>query len=1090
MVRDPLYRAIEERLAGRLDPEMFERCAVDLLREVYPGLVPLRGGDDGGMDGAIADSRGGVPMPLVVTTAGSVIGNLNQNLESYRRGGGTASEAVVATSQPLTARQRRNLEKRAGEFGIALRQIHDQADFVGRLYRSPAWRRELLGLVGDPPALSVLPRSPRPWTTPPELAGRDDELNWLQNAESDVVISGQPGVGKTALLERLAKEGEGLFVVSRDIRRIADAYREQEPRRVFVDDAHLDAVHPHDSLLGKLSRLRQELDMRFQIMATTWTGHEDDVRQRLFLSREYILPVGALERAAMTEIIRGVDPQFTARLIREILDQSEGRPGLAVTLAQWAQRGELTDLLSGRLLLSEIKKDLPSPDRTLDALAPFALADKYGMRLPAAAEALRWPESELRQALRPVSGAGILREADDRELHNRLVRVEPEALRVALVERAYFGSGALVMPVEPALRQVDDPHAGTHTLIQVLRRGGRVPHRLIQTRLEELHRFSWPGDLWERYVWTGEEAARWVLERHPDRVVSVGGAALEVVPDSALDALLTASSEGNPGTDDPTPIIENWVRSGLPGKDAVERRIALIERLAVHIRSAHEEQKSWCSSGRLNPTDLLCAAFSLSTSAWRWDPLDDRKVTVTSGSLRRTEIKDLARMWPAALDALGPLGDSGIRCARRIVEEWTGNHLKYGHHPATRQAIEQEAPRMLQDVVALASRAPGIVMWARRQARDGKLEADLPQLNDPLLDKLFPDTEYPWEDSFPTEVIRATVSEFVEEWRREDPEAVARRMMEYERQRKLAGHIYPDALGQVPDALAQRVAEPLKWLRAFVDLKAPASWVQPLLEAAVTVAPASDAPWRIVAPEATYDLLCTRLAPNLPRLSETAVGHVLEAVRRVVAIRHDLVPWSDLSRTWQRRLLRDRDPRVRAATAAALWQVHRGELPGGALGMLLRDGIVESSDPSLLQDLLSRDPQMARAWVLQEARDSPTWRSRRETRAQAEEVEHSSGDRNMQSDLSPQRYSELLETASKALTIEDRRDLILAIPAHADQRFFGHLVGTDPHLYRVLLERNVPATVHLEPLCQEHSEELETLIRMAREQGYPIPGDC
>src|SRR5690606_8197234 len=41
MVRDPLYRAIEERLGTNLDPELFERCAVELLRPVYPGLSPV-----------------------------------------------------------------------------------------------------------------------------------------------------------------------------------------------------------------------------------------------------------------------------------------------------------------------------------------------------------------------------------------------------------------------------------------------------------------------------------------------------------------------------------------------------------------------------------------------------------------------------------------------------------------------------------------------------------------------------------------------------------------------------------------------------------------------------------------------------------------------------------------------------------------------------------------------------------------------------------------------------------------------------------------------------------------------------------------
>ena len=68
MVRDPLYRQIEQRLGERLDPHLFERCAVELLREVYPGLVPVTGGDDGGMDGAIP-TRTATLSPLIATTA-------------------------------------------------------------------------------------------------------------------------------------------------------------------------------------------------------------------------------------------------------------------------------------------------------------------------------------------------------------------------------------------------------------------------------------------------------------------------------------------------------------------------------------------------------------------------------------------------------------------------------------------------------------------------------------------------------------------------------------------------------------------------------------------------------------------------------------------------------------------------------------------------------------------------------------------------------------------------------------------------------------------------------------------------------------
>src|SRR4051795_5417272 len=58
VIRDPFYREIVERLGGRIDPELFERCAGDLLRDEWPTLVPVRGGTDAGMDSAVADGEG------------------------------------------------------------------------------------------------------------------------------------------------------------------------------------------------------------------------------------------------------------------------------------------------------------------------------------------------------------------------------------------------------------------------------------------------------------------------------------------------------------------------------------------------------------------------------------------------------------------------------------------------------------------------------------------------------------------------------------------------------------------------------------------------------------------------------------------------------------------------------------------------------------------------------------------------------------------------------------------------------------------------------------------------------------------------
>ena len=103
-MRDPFYQQIIERLKGRVDPDLFEACASDILRTDFPTLVPIRGGGDAGMDGAVADGKG-LPFPLICTTSEDVIGNLTKNLKSYLSNGGTRREAVFATTQELTQKE-------------------------------------------------------------------------------------------------------------------------------------------------------------------------------------------------------------------------------------------------------------------------------------------------------------------------------------------------------------------------------------------------------------------------------------------------------------------------------------------------------------------------------------------------------------------------------------------------------------------------------------------------------------------------------------------------------------------------------------------------------------------------------------------------------------------------------------------------------------------------------------------------------------------------------------------------------------------------------------------------------------------------
>jgi hypothetical protein len=374
MIRDPFYQDIIRALNGKVDPELFEQCAADLLRDIYPGLVPIRGGTDAGMDGAISDTEGNA-FPLVSTTEEDVIGNLTNSLKSYLNKGGTRRKMVSATSQRLTQRQRNNLEVRAQELGFTLIQIHSQEAIADLLYRNPPWCKELLGLTGQPSALSVIPNTSRPRITD-SLIGRENDLAWLQGTSGDLLLTGQPGSGKTFLLSTFAKQSGALFLVIEDPAQIAACIRAQQPEAIIVDDAHLDI-----SLLSRLSHLRTELGAGFRIIATCWPGQKDSVLQSMQLPTSSVHDLDPLTRDQIVELVKSTGTAGPTELIREIVDQAEGRPGRAATLCHLCIRGDVRQVALGEALSRDIRttfEPLVGSGAT-EILAAFSLGGDRGM---------------------------------------------------------------------------------------------------------------------------------------------------------------------------------------------------------------------------------------------------------------------------------------------------------------------------------------------------------------------------------------------------------------------------------------------------------------------------------------------------------------------------------------------------------------------------------------------------------------------------------------------------------------------------------------------------------------------------------------
>src|SRR5262245_51105976 len=422
MIHDPFYQQIVVGLQGTLDPENFERCAADLLRTIYPGLVPVRGGCDGGMDGAIADCQG-TAYPLVCTTAEDVIGNLRDSLGAYLNRGGKRRLAVAATSQELTPRRRENLEAAADEFGFTLVNVHDQADFANRLYRDPRWCLELLGLPHDPPPLSVFPRTCRPALTS-SLVGRELDLAWLRETEGDLLLVGQPGIGKTFLLSELARSGDALFVVTDDPCHILAGLRHQQPSTLLISDAHLSL-----DLLAELRRLRRECGVAFRIVADCWPGDQLEVMRGLSLSASQVRVLDRLTREQIVEVIRACGIVGPNPLLHELVRQSEGRPGLTVTLCHLCRSEGVRTVALGDALCRDIRatfEPLVGRDATT-LLAAFAVGGDYGMPMVTVAHELGITLLNVHTTASRLAAGGVLVEAGA-----GCLAVRPEALRHAL----------------------------------------------------------------------------------------------------------------------------------------------------------------------------------------------------------------------------------------------------------------------------------------------------------------------------------------------------------------------------------------------------------------------------------------------------------------------------------------------------------------------------------------------------------------------------------------------------------------------------------------------------------------------------------
>lgn len=806
-IRDPHYRQIVSALEGPLDPALFERVMGDLLRDVFPGLVPVPGGQDSGFDGAVADGEG-EPYPLVCTVGLDVERNLRESLRSYLRTRRPRHKAAIATSRSLTPKQRQRLSEAAREQGFELIQVFDRSAIADRLYYNSRWCRELLELSGKPSALSAIPKSRRPLLDL-EPVGREADLAWIREQRGDRVLVGQPGSGKTFLFHHLIhRQGwNGLFVVDSDQAALANALRDLRPATVVVDDAHV-----RREALESLRHLRQEgVGEPFEIVAITWEGERDAILESLG-GHTAARKLEPLTRHEILEVFRqaGVEPRDD--LMVSLIDQAAQKPGLAVTLAELWLQGEWQAILRGEALsrtLLHLFRDLTGTD-TSYLLACFSLGGSEGMSLEAVSEFLGRSRAEVLHLATNLAAAGVLSTRG-----RDVLVVSPEVLRFALVRRVFFPeSGWPAFFYREILPKAPSFSAAVETLVGAKLCGAPIAELELWELVKRCPDTN-SSKVWELLARVSDESALWVLEHFPGKPTRIASATLLKAPRETILRLLPFLGAEKAANDSNSPgwILQEWQND--PRADPTEilaRRRQLVETSIQYLRSGGlPADAAWGIRIALDPrysTLRMSPAGSEATHSLGFSPA----------------LRALPALWELVCEALPELGDPAGWGKQLRELLWAWMHPRVSGVPVeeAKEVMRTFATTMLRDLAPWARTVGWAAVFLEMA---GTLGITLPLEPDRDFELLYPG-ERDRKDEAGAE-IRA----LVEKWTRDAPEPVAARLSYYQREAKAIGrHPITSQEKEAGEELATRVDDPMPWATAILEAGLGGYWAHPVLQ--------------------------------------------------------------------------------------------------------------------------------------------------------------------------------------------------------------------------------------------------------------------
>jgi hypothetical protein len=449
-----LLDRIDQRLDDtryRLQQSDFETCATALIGHDYPGLVPVMGGTDHGLDAELLKPNGQV-LGLIITSSRTWEGakkSLRGSLESARDHKKRVDQVVVANLAEVNRQKRIKLASIAKEFKCELIQVYDRPWFANAFRDDPDWRRRILHIEGGAFSLSRAPRGARPDEHQLPTVGRDELLDRAEDSDQDLILWGVPGAGKSHVARRLA----GAVFLERNIapERLLDDLLTTKPKLVVVDDA---GGRTDD--IEQLLHARHAENLKFRVGVTCWPHERESVADHLPDALALEVDLLTVEEIGILLRERGIT---RTSVIAHLLQQAQGRPAWALNLADLlVQQGAWQAVWTGQALREQIRAFLrrsKAPAEAIQLLAAIALvSDANEDQARTLAKLFELTPTQFEALIRSVAIAGLVDVRRNRLWHSpdgrtfeNSYRVVPRTIAASIVADVYFAGHATAVRV-------------------------------------------------------------------------------------------------------------------------------------------------------------------------------------------------------------------------------------------------------------------------------------------------------------------------------------------------------------------------------------------------------------------------------------------------------------------------------------------------------------------------------------------------------------------------------------------------------------------------------------------------------------------